>query len=242
MKTMHFILALLTLAMLLSANPGPDGVQDLADQGARPNLEYFHTPNLRMIDTETQKPTHDAPVITNNRIWAQAAALKGQNGLLNMEDVWAGRERIWHRNTLLVNVNHENLAPEPADADWWPNRVRRRATVGSIDFEGNVKVARHKMALLSELKVVNTGSEPQKLRLAFEFGQGSGLFGMVEKPDALIQMADGRTFYLFENDTVAPGQTVYYHAINLYRDSEKTRDLMLEEFDHHWQRSDEYSG
>jgi len=182
---------------------------------------------------------HDAPMITNNRLWAQAAARTGRSGLLNMEDVWAGRERITNRNTMIVRVNHQELSPEPAVADWWPNQVRRRATVEGITYEGSVKTPRHKMALLYELAAVNHGALPQRVQIEFEFGPASGLFGLVEKPDSVTRSGE-LTVYQFKEVTLPPGQTVRFHALNLYRDTETTCDLMLQEFNRHWRDSDAY--
>jgi len=203
-----------------------------AQNTPRPRRDFFHVPAMSLAG-------HDAPMITNNRLWAQAAARAGRSGLLNMEDVWAGRERMTNRNTLLVRVNNRELSPEPTVADWWPNCVRRRATVEGITYQGSVKTPRHKMALLSELAVVNTGTTAQRVHLEFEFGQASGLFGMVEKPDTVTRSGE-RSVYQFKDMTLPPGQTVRFHALNLYRDTEATRDLMLQEFSHHWHSGGAY--
>jgi len=180
---------------------------------------------------------YDAPAICNHWLWAQAGT--GNNdGLLNMEDVRPGAKPQFN-GTTLVSVNGQPLKPNPARADWWPNKVVRRATVEGIAFEGTVVAARERYALLNRLVASNTTAQAKSVKLEFAFVPNGGQHATVEAPVERTGRA-GREVCRFEERVLAPGATLTVRAVNVYRGGAAERDRLLANFENEWRASDAY--
>lgn len=157
---------------------------------------------------------YDAPAICNHWLWAQAGT--GNNdGVLNMEDVRPGAKPQFN-GTTLVSVNGQPLKPNPARADWWPNKVVRRATVEGIAFEGTVVAARERYALLNRLVASNTTAQAKSVKLEIAFVPNGGRHATVEAPAERTGRA-GQEVCRFEERVLEPGATLTVRAVNAAR-------------------------
>ena len=196
----------------------------------RPDLDYFQVTNIPLDG-------NDAPAICNHWLWAQAGVAE-RDGILNMEDVRPGAQPQFH-GTTLVSVNGQLLRPTLKTADWWPNKVTRRATVDGVHFQGTVMAAREKYALLNRLVISNATAQPKTITLELSFTPNRGVHGTVEPPTSRSQ-ASGKEVCRFENLLLAPGASRVFRAVNLYRGNEPERDHILARFEQEWQAGDAY--
>ena len=196
----------------------------------RPDLDYFQVTNIPLDG-------NDAPAICNHWLWAQAS-VADRDGILNMEDVRPGAQPQFH-GTTLVSVNGQLVRPTLKTADWWPNKVLRRATVDGIHFQGTVMAAREKYALLNRLVISNATAQPKTITLELSFTPNRGVHGTVEPPSSRSQIS-GKEVCRFENLVLAPGASRVFRAVNLYRGNEPERDHILARFEQEWQAGDAY--
>ena len=162
---------------------------------------------------------YDAPAICNHWLWAQAGT--GNNdGLLNMEDVRPGAKPQFS-GTTLVSVNGQPLKPNLALADWWPNKVVRRATVEGIAFEGTVVAAHERYALLNRLVASNTTVQAKSVKLEIAGNAASqlklqpGLAAETPRPEVSplpAEMASSKLSVQFDPQTQEPRTIVNREA------------------------------
>jgi hypothetical protein len=93
-----------------------------------PDLDYYRVDNLPIFG-------HDAPVISNNWLWARA-----DDGVLNMRNVRCGIQDQFD-GTIEVKVNGQVVRTDPLVAAWWPNKLIRRKISDNIECEGIVIAA-----------------------------------------------------------------------------------------------------
>jgi hypothetical protein len=185
---------------------------------SRPNLSYFQTNNIPLSGW-------DAPAISNNWLWAQAA---GDGSILAMEDIQPGAAKAVQGSTDVL-VNGQLLQPDKRIADWLPNSVTRRATVDGVTFTGTVRAARQRYALLNRLEVHNPTSKPVSLNLEIRLQPNGGLADCVDSKPGEKQSI-----------TLQPGATRVFRSVNSYRtDADNLRQL-AGNFDTEWAASDDY--
>ena len=197
---------------------------------AAPDLDYFFTPNIPVDGW-------DAPAISNHWLWAQAAFRNGR-GILNMEDVRCGGQPTFNGTTIVV-ANGQEVRLEKTMADWWPNKLRRKAVIDGVEYVGTVAAAREMYALLDRLEMTNRTDRPIELRIELRLLHNGGLHASVEQPAQRIG-EEGATICRFEPIKLQSGQTRCIRAVHLYRSDSETLARMLASFDEHWQASDDY--
>jgi hypothetical protein len=185
---------------------------------SRPLLTYFRTPAIPLSGW-------DSPAISNNWLWAQAAA---EGSLLGMEDIRSGAEKPTS-GSIDVYVNGRLLRPDPAIADWLPNSVTRRATVGGLQYVGEVRVARQCYALLSRLEVRNPTDAAVQIKLELRTAPGGG--------SAAIQGSSANQAQEF---TIEAGGSKVFRAVNAFRRDAIAIAQLLDGFDDEWRSSEAY--
>jgi hypothetical protein len=197
---------------------------------AAPDLDYFFTPNIPVDGWE-------APAISNHWLWARAAFRNGR-GILNMEDVRCGGQPTFN-GTAMVVANGREVRLGKTMADWWPNKVRRKAVIDGVEYVGTVAAARAMYALLDRLEMTNRTDRPIELRIELRLLHNGGLHASVEQPAQRIEES-GATICRFEPIKLYPGQTRCIRAVHLYRSDSETLARILASFDEQWQASDDY--
>jgi hypothetical protein len=226
MNTQRFSVMTATLICLLRMGLSNAGGTPLG----QPDLQYFHVPGIPLDG-------YDAPAICNNWLWAKAGTGE-HDGLLCMQNVRPGAQSQF-QGTILISVGGHPLKPNPQAAEWWPNKIIRRATMDGLSFCGIVATGREKYALLNRLVVSNLTSKAKTLDLELTFIAHGGLHGMVEQPTTHNQSA-GKETYRFEGQRVAPGESREFRAVNLYRGTPGGRDQLVRDFESEWKASNAY--
>ncbi|MFV2066583.1 MAG: hypothetical protein ACC645_06345 [Pirellulales bacterium] len=218
------------LANLLSATTGKAEPAGDEFPGDVPDLGYFFT-------AEIPVDGWDPPPISNHWLWAQAAFRKGR-GILNMEDVRCGG-RPTFSGTAIVVANGKEVCLRKLTADWWPNKVRRKAISDGVAYVGTVAAAREMYALLDRLEMTNRTNRPVELRIELRLLHNGGLHASVEQPAQRIEES-GATICRFDPFTLQPGESRCIRAVHLYRSDAGTLARMLASFEQQWQTSDDY--
>jgi hypothetical protein len=222
-------LALLILSMLPILAGSVGGAAEPA-KPPWPDLDYFHVPAIPLDG-------QDAPAICNHWLWAQAGT-GARSGILNMEDVRPGAQKQFH-GTTLVSVNGHDLKPTPPVADWWPNKVLRRAVWEGVEFEGTVVAAHDRYALLNRLVISNATAQPKRLKLEIAFVSNGGLHGCLEAADSQKHGRGSETLQ-FREILLPPGEAQTLHTVNLYRGTVGDLGHLLRNFEAESRASDGY--